>query len=365
MSLPRIRARGSGEALGLDYGRQARSLIRTSLDAYASIFQANAWQWERARRFALERVPWLDGHAGRWTAELRGVADGAGVDFLDVVALNLRTEILQAASGAPPEECTSLGVTAAACVDGHIRVAQNWDYPVAAGEAVVVLEVESSDEPFLVTIVEAGLLAKTGMNEHRVAMVTNALITDGGPAPDGLPYHFVLRAILESRSASAAIGAVAGNRRASAANYLIADADGVVFDLESAPGDHRHVRILEPQVGVIAHANHFVEDPREASDAAPGMWTDSWVRRQRVETGLTERAGAITPDVIQACLRDHAGRPYSVCRHPDPALPADQRSQTHFSVIYDLTDRTILLAEGPPCEGRYEDLPVDWPARTA
>jgi isopenicillin-N N-acyltransferase-like protein len=57
-----------------------------------------------------------------------------------------------------------------------------------------VLEVRQDEGPDFVTVVEAGLLAKTGMNAAGLGLVTNALVTDADVGEPGLPYHVLLRA---------------------------------------------------------------------------------------------------------------------------------------------------------------------------
>jgi isopenicillin-N N-acyltransferase-like protein len=59
----------------------------------------------------------------KWPAyheEMRGIADGAGKDLLDIVALNVRTEIN---FGLFSDGCTAL----AWHTEKHAWLAQNWD----------------------------------------------------------------------------------------------------------------------------------------------------------------------------------------------------------------------------------------------
>jgi isopenicillin-N N-acyltransferase-like protein len=53
-------------------------------------------------------------------------------------------------------------------------------------------------------------------------------------------------------------------------------------------------------------------------------------------------------------LRDHAGHPDSICRHPNPAFPDEERLETVVSVLEDLTARQMYVAAGPPCQSTYE-----------
>ena len=53
----------------------------------------------------------------------------------------------------------------------------------------MVLEAEQDEGPRFVTVVEAGLLAKFGLNSAGVGILTNALVCDGDTGEPGVPYH--------------------------------------------------------------------------------------------------------------------------------------------------------------------------------
>ena len=53
-------------------------------------------------------------------------------------------------------------------------------------------------------------------------------------------------------------------------------------------------------------------------------------------------------------LADHAGFPNAICRHVDERDVHDDKSETIFSVLLDLDEQRMGIAEGPPCENTYE-----------
>ena len=61
---------------------------------------------------------------------------------------------------------------------------------------------------------------------------------------------------------------------------------------------------------------------------------------------------------LRSILRDHAGHPDSVCRHPNPALPEEERVETVVSVLQDLTARRMYVAGGTPCLTPYQEIEV-------
>lgn len=82
--------------------------------------------WSQVRLEAVKFLPYIQQPA--WTPlveQMEGIAAGAGVDFEDVLALNVRTEI---AYGMFSDGCTSIAWKAR----GKSFLAQNWDVRLSA-----------------------------------------------------------------------------------------------------------------------------------------------------------------------------------------------------------------------------------------
>jgi isopenicillin-N N-acyltransferase-like protein len=56
---------------------------------------------------------------------------------------------------------------------------------------------------------------------------------------------------------------------------------------------------------------------------------------------------------MRAAEMDHSGKPYAICRHPDPRQPSEKRTMTVGAVLIDLEARTMHVANGPPCMNEY------------
>ena len=223
-------------------------------------------------------------------------------------------------------------------------------------ETVIVLEVEQLEAPNFVTVVEAGMLAKTGFNSAGIGLATNALVTDQDRGDPGVPYHVILRAILDAETMAQALLAITSHSRASSANYLLAHSTGETIDVEAAPGDYGHVFMdFEPQ-DHLTHTNHFLRPIGGLKDA--GMWegTSSPLRYMRMRRLLRQYAGRVSPDILQRILADHFDEPGSICRHTSPQLPEMEQIVTVASVIMDLNTRTMWLADGNPCHCPYREL---------
>lgn len=65
--------------------------------------------------------------------------------------------------------------------------------------------------------------------------------------------------------------------------------------------------------------------------------------------------GEVTVQTIMEILRDHYGKPHSICCHPDPAEPEDFGGATLASVIYDLEEKEMHITKGPPCQTELQN----------
>jgi isopenicillin-N N-acyltransferase like protein len=196
VTFPQIRVEGGPRDRGRAYGEQASERVHVSLDAYAQVFEHYAgWDWPRVTAEALRFESAIQEYEPRYLEEMRGLAEGAGVGYEDVLALNVRTEIMFAAKARQareamrqPSECSAFAVLPGASATGHTLVGQNWDWLLHSFETVVVLEAHQEEGPDFVTVVEAGLLAKTGMNSSGIGIATNALVTDCDDGTPAVPY---------------------------------------------------------------------------------------------------------------------------------------------------------------------------------
>jgi isopenicillin-N N-acyltransferase-like protein len=367
--VPRVRVAGTPYERGRQYGAQARARIHLSVQAYQRVFAHYAgWDWPAVRQAAAGFEAPIAAFRPAYLDEMRGLADGAGLDLADVLAINVRTEVMYAAKARqaplaarvpqPPAECSAFAVVPrgpggpAATLLG-----QNWDWLLHSAQTLIVLEARPDDGPDFVTVVEAGLLAKAGLNSAGLGLVTNALVTDADTGAPGLPYHVLLRAILDCTTVTEALKVLQAGMRSSSANYLIAHASGAALDVEAAPGDFTRLYPQLPEDGVLLHTNHFLSPRLHPVDVSLWAMPDSAVRWQRLHAGAT---GSATLDDFRALLADHADYPYSICSHPGPGEHPLEQGATIASVLMDLTARRLWVAAGNPCQTPYRELDVGW-----
>jgi len=370
--LPLVELDGGPREWGLQHGRAAKREVEHNVRAYLRRFT----EWARIPRDEVRRRA----DAYRTVIEeanpdyarcMEGIAEGSGQDVADVVAVNVRYEMMYsefadrgmkgpmapAASGG----CTSFALLPALAANGHLLMGQNWDWiPESQG---LLLRTRTEDGMRGVAFTEAGIAgAKIGFNDAGVGLAVNGLVSSADSwANLRRPFHVRCWEALRARTLSEAERAVAGGTRACSSNFLIAHAgrDPQVMDIEAAP--EAVCRIL-PTVGFLAHTNHF-SDPE-----ALGVWQplgddrkSTLHRLARMQAMLADAAtkGKVGVEDLKRMLRDHDGRPNSVCRHPDEAFPPDDRYETVVSVVMDLDAREMSVASGNPCAARYKRVELE------
>ncbi|GAA2214088.1 C45 family autoproteolytic acyltransferase/hydolase [Nonomuraea monospora] len=360
-SLPLVEISGTPRERGRQYGEQARERIQRSLTYYAEAFgHSSGLSWEQVLRRAARWAGPSKAFAPELAEEMAGIAEGAGVGFLDVLALNARGEIIYDTtfSAMEADGCTSFALMGEATGDGHVYAGQNWDWREGVSGTLMVLRVVQPGRPTVIMHVEAGQVGRQGANSAGIALNANGL---GGRFDDsvGVPQTLIRRRVLDSGNLSAALETLTETKAHIASNALVTHRAGFAIDLETTPGA---VGWMYPADGLLVHGNHYQAfvPPQLAAHYRPGA-ADSLVRVPRAEGGLrTVREASGSDEArkrIRAAMSDHLGHPESLCTHPDPARPAVERWATLLSSCVDLTTGDYLIAAGTPCDHEYERVP--------
>jgi isopenicillin-N N-acyltransferase-like protein len=341
---------------GRQYGEQARPQIAASIDFYRGEFELKSGlTWEQVRQRAPQWVPVIEEFHPEAVEEVRGVAEGSGFEFAEILALNGRGE-LRAGDPFRPDGCTSFALTPEATGDGHVYCGQTWDWRTGTEESVVMLCVKQEPKPKIVMQVEAGQIGRHGANSAGIGLNANGLEAKFGFGL-GVPAPYIRRRILDSHTLPEALGAVMEARQALCSNLLFTHRDGYCVDLETTPERHG---VMNATDGMLVHANTFLAfmPPQIEETYRPSSF-DSLFRVPRVEGHLRRARGTTTTEetreVIADALSDHFAYPNSVCTHPDPR---DGGRWTTVAAAYsDLTTGDYMVSHGNPCENGFETLP--------
>jgi len=293
--------------------------------------------------------------------ELRGLADGSGVEFEDIVALNARTEVTFACLPNPMKEpvlsgCTSFATTSEATHNGHMFVGQNWDWRAEAENSCIVLKLHQQDKPDIIMHAEAGTIGHRGFNSAGIGVCINYIRCESDKFGIGLPFLIKLRGILNAANLPDCLKMLMSFVGPNSMNMMIAHRDGEAIDVENTPDD---VLFLYPEGGILTHANHFQSPNLTVRDTGKSTFPDTIFRSNRAFRLLNKRKGSLGVETIEEALKDHFGYPNSICRHPDERDKPIDQFQTLSSMIIDLTEGKMLYTEGPSCCHPYKSIVMD------
>jgi hypothetical protein len=214
-----------------------------------------------------------------------------------------------------------------------------------------VLRVQRDDGPDFLTFVEAGGLARSGLNAAGISITANYLESDLDHQQVGVPLVCIRRKVLEQQHLATALNVVAATTKSCSNNMMVGSAEGFALDFECAPNE---TFLIYPEDGIIVHANHFMSQVAlsKLKDIGIKRFPDTLYRDWRVKK-LLKKDRSLTVDDLKAALADGFARPFSVCRPPEPTPEG----------IHLATVATVILNPG---EGYMEvaPLPTDGVAYT-
>ena len=351
---PVVECAGTPYEIGYAHGSGAKKQIEITMDTYRTMFRDySGIAWEDARAYARTFLPAIREYDADLVEEIRGVAEGCGADVEDILALNVRSEIVLQGSqvNAARDGCTSFAFMPRFTQTGETWMGQNWDWKLTEQAGCVILHIRQRNKPDITMVTEAGILGKIGYNSAGVGVALNALASDAVVPGKVLPLHIALRGALNSATLSDAIRAAGNMNLACCANFTMASAQGQAVCVEIGPGD---IDVIYADEGYCVHTNHFY-GPRMAHVRDTGRIAipDTYLRLGRIRDMIKSLPGKVSLKDVQAMLCDHVGYPDSICRHEDESEPAAKRMGTVFSIIMNLDRGEMLFSPGNPCECGY------------
>ena len=366
-------------------------------------------------------LPGIERYFPEALPELRGIADGAGVDLNDIILLNARYDLARVKSAetrAYPsqegyktmrdvskttydngttngkhnedanelqelQECTTAGFLAESMANGDVILAQNWDMSanVFLKDTALYLEIQpdpSEGLPDMFVMTEAGQMGRSGINSAGLAVCACSLISTedyfplslelppGATQEPLLPMSMVRRQFLHNTNFSNGLINIANAPRHVSNRLVVGTADNVVISMEVTPSDV-HLAYPTDSDNFVVGANHFTTQAFHSSpwrDRYPGG--SSWFRAVQVARAVRpHKIGGMTAQKVTTAFSDHASLPSSVCQHMEdctvkgvPDYPYKGAQMTLSHVQYNLTKRTATACKGPPCMSMFDEYAI-------
>jgi len=355
-SLKVVTFEGSGYELGLQHGKELKSEIADIID-----------EWKKNTSKSLKKdadevltdffeYANFEKDIKKWTPDLyeevRGIAEGSGQDFRDVLVLNLLDEFWVYVNNINNHHCSSMGVPARNGKPGYLS--QNMDLESYTDGFQVLMRIgKTKNNPEQLILTYPGLVGLNGLNEEGIGVVVNTLMQLQASS-EGLPVAFVIRRLLNSTEKEDMLDFIQNVKHASGQNYILG-IKGEIYDFEAST--NKVVQYdPENENGTVYHTNH----PLVNSDVKPwfsqydptnpgDQKNNSHYRFNTVENRLAN-ASNVDDQVFMATLSSKDNEDHPVCR------PNRQGGAFTFSSVVMTLDETPVLkiTAGPPDESEYQ-----------
>ena len=313
--------------------------------------------------FARKNGPFIKQYAPDIYEEIKGIAEGAEIDFDKMLFINCFDEeyvvqgipklaagvIGQPPPSALPAGCTSFAVFGAATTDGKVYIGQNYDYSASYFEPVVFKIGAWGDEPEQIVYSHMGVVGINGVNAAGLAVVENTLAPSDPKL--GVPFPVVMRKALQQTRLSDFVGAIITAPRLSGHNYVIGSSYAAI-DIETSATKYDLKYI---QDGVFGHANHYESPTMKHLDLLPELLPDTLIRSGRMLQLLKAKFGKLDLEALKDIMRDHADYPTSICRHEDKR---HDELGTLSTIICRPEDRLMLATYGNPCTSPFQEFTI-------
>ena len=365
LAFPEVRASGSPGAMGETHGKAAAAAIKRNVDFYVGwLATATGLRPKELLLEAARFAPVLGTHTPDLLEEIKGIARGSGRSVNEILAVNARTDLLVVGRRKKKTKKSKAnpGCTAAALFhrtkhSGAWRTAlgQTWDWTPKLKGNQILLRLKPNSGPRLTTFTEAGMVAKIGLNEHRLGVCLNFLAhpSDDPEGKVGIPVHCLLRVVLQSETFSQAVLQMFSLPRCASACFTLAQhankgaPSAVSLELTpSAVGHLNGVRL--PDGAMVAHTNHFIT-PALSLTTRGKEGPSSLNRLKQALAGARDLAAKVPdpPARLRKILASRDGLPYCISR------TGEADSFTLAGVVMDLATNQVWLVDGAPHAGTW------------
>jgi isopenicillin-N N-acyltransferase-like protein len=343
-----IRLEGTSREHGVEHGRRARADILENLEI------ARRALWKRPDQGSAGDADRLLGaneeHAARRAPELldeiAGIAWGAGVDYRDILHLNLPVFLVW---NFIPLDCTQILVGPPATADGQTYLAKTRDIGFGRLRHVVLHRTyPDGREAIEVSVAGSITWPGSGLHSHGLAFSTSGVWSRRMTfAADGAHNAWLLTntqlLMRDSGTVDEFVDHLRSQPRWSSMNLLVTDGRSAVA-IEATPD---RVVSHEAAGGVLIRTNHFLDPGLAPLGPRPDENPSSYHRFAVAQQSVTQSRSTWTRDTLVRLLTNHDGYPEeSICRHQ-----VDGRgSATVYASIADVTEGHFTVLLDSPCQ---------------
>jgi isopenicillin-N N-acyltransferase-like protein len=349
MSFPFIDTAGSPYEVGFQHGRCAADQIRATFRRFCRYGIGDAGARE-ALNGRIETTL-----SNRWPeamAEIRGIADGAGMDYAQIRDLNFAVELWSDTflDASTARACTLLRV--AGLQEPYAALlAKSVDQEEGDEAYMLIQRVQPADGYRFVHVTFAGSIGTDGgVNEQGLAEVNSALCTRACNL-QGFPVFIMARRLLQHSAnvAEAVRLAEACDAINYGANILLGDAGGDCAIVERSV-TRQAVRRADGARTMYATNHSLAPELADLLTGSPKLLANSHERFARV--AVTAERPPASLDEVQSLFCDHS-QPGGICQHGEGGM------HTVAGLVVSPLLRQLWVTHGSPCQNPFVSVSLE------
>ena len=284
-------------------------------------------------------------HPEGWE-EIEGIAAGAGLQPIQVWAMNALTDLRDVAAFAEVPAPDGLGCSSFVVqgnrTAGRPFCGQTWDLMTDNMPFVHMVRRRPVNGPTTLCLTTTGCLSLIGMNEHGVAIgTTNIRAYDSRL---GVGYLDVIHRALNARSLTDARRVIEQAPRAGAHYFYVLDAAGAAVAIECTATQHHSVSV---ETGGYVHCNHMVCASNLELEVKGTPMGSSAFRQQRLTTLLNDGPAPLNECDLMAFLGDAEGGENAISRHDFNGI------SSNGAVVMEPAAGQLWAVHGPADQGQW------------
>lgn len=341
---------GTPQQIGETVGELLKDKIKRNIDILLNELKARLnLEKDEVLKDTQKFLPAMEEYAPDLVEEMKAITTGSGVNFEEILFLNVAMDLFMMKETQLGLGCTSFAATGPATLNGETLIGQNMDWIPTINEFVVERIVpEIGSQILMVTL--AGTVGFVGINSTGLTCNMNSLLT--AETQFRVPIGFIVRKVLQQKKIGDSISAILKAKRSASLNYVLANSDGDILNIETSPIAYN---VIMPSNYFLTHSNHFLTEWLKREDLHGPVEPSTYIREYRARIRMEENWGKLTKNVMINILKDHHNFPDSICRHVDEDDPIALRYRTTMSMVSKPEDLTTHICLGSPCQATYAD----------
>jgi len=290
---------GTPYEMGFQHGKLLENEIKVLLNYF---FVIKGKVFGRTPEEVARGAGIMKGHIpDRYMEEMKGIADGAGVDFKKVVYTNVFLDVVSAAWVNALPQCSNFAMFPEITKDSNVIHGRNLDWSKDENLSkanTVFIYTPKDGVPHISMSWPSMAGTLTGMNSEQITMGEMTSVSSEATL-DAMPIMIQLRMLLEkSKNLDDAFNILADNPRTTGYNVLVTDGKAGSGFIAEMTADN--IMRIDPVDGFLVHTNHFVLPKMIEGQKKyiylymKGKKDDSFYRYERLTQLIQGHAGEVT-----------------------------------------------------------------------